>query len=112
MWELSWEILIYLLLMVVGAVLFLNQIKARELANEAAMRLCRQQHVAFLDGTVSFQKLWPRRDKTGRLKLQRYYSFDYLPPVSDDIESARKTGFIVLLGDKIEAAGFAPELMN
>jgi len=112
MWELSWELLIYLLLFVVTAVLFLNQINARELANEAAMRLCRQQQVAFLDGTVSFQKLWPRRNKQGRIQLQRFYAFDYLPPLIDDIESARKTGFIVLLGNKIEAVGFTPEHMN
>ncbi len=112
MWELSWEILLYLLLGLIAAVLFIRQIQARELANEAAMRLCRQQQVAFLDGTVSFQKLWPRRAPNGRIKLQRYYSFDYLPAVSEDIESARKTGFIVLLGDKIESVGFTPEQMN
>jgi len=112
MWELSWELFFYILILFAGGVLFLNQIKAREVANQTAIRLCRQQNVAFLDGTVSFQKLWPRRNRLGRLKLQRYYAFDYLPEISEDIETARKTGFIVLLGDKVEATGFASEVLN
>ena len=112
MWELSWDIFFALRLLFSGGILFLRQIKAREVANEAVKRLCRQQQVAFLDGTVSFQKLWPRRDRDGRMKLQRYYAFDYLPPMIDDIESSRKTGFIVLLGDKVESVGFAPEIVN
>lgn len=112
MWEFTWEMLFSLLLMIAGVALFLKQIEAREVANEAAKRLCRQQQVAFLDGTVSFQKLWPRRAKNGRLLMQRFYAFDYLPPMIDDIESSRKTGFIVLLGDKVESIGFTPEIMN
>lgn len=108
----NWEPLFYLILLIGTALLFLNQIRAREVANEAAKRVCRQQQVEFLDGTVSFQKLWPRRDKMGRMKLQRYYAFDYMPPVIDDIETSRRTGFIVLLGQKLESIGFAPENLN
>jgi len=113
LWEISWNLIFTMIFMVMIAVLFIKQIQAREIANAAAKRLCQQQQVAFLDGTVSFQKIWPRFDKrSGNIKLQRYYAFDYLPSMIDDIISSRKTGFIVMIGDKVESIGFIPEVQN
>ena len=109
MWQSNFQYLVYLLLFAGFAWLWWDQARARVEANRVAMQLCLQQNVQFLDGTVVFQKLWPKRDDKGQMNIQRYYAFDYLPQVSETIEESRKTGFIVLHGPRVIAVGLASD---
>lgn len=112
MWNSNLEYLLYLLLFIALAFLWWDQARTRVYANQVAMQLCKQQNVQFLDGTVVFQKLWPKRNKQGRFSFQRYYAFDYLPEISETIEDSRKSGFIVLHGLKVVAVGLASEIVQ
>jgi hypothetical protein len=109
MWSNNLQYLIYLLIFAGLAFLWWDQARVRVLANQVALQVCNQQGVQFLDGTVVFQKLWPKRDDMGRINFQRYYAFDYLPAVSESVEESRKTGFIVLHGTRVISVGLATD---
>lgn len=78
-------------------------LRARDVANAAAMAACKRIGLQFLDGTAAFANLRFIRDN-GRLRLRRTYVFDY---TSQSIE--RRQGFAILLGMEVEYVGFAPE---
>jgi len=75
---------------------------ARERANAAAGEACERLRLELLDGTVALARLWPRRDDTGRLTLERTYTFEY----TDD-GRRRLRGFVVLLGRRVTSIGLA-----
>lgn len=80
-----------------------DSLRARDVANAAAMAACERIGLQFLDGTAAFSRLrFARVD--GRLRLWRTYVFDY---TSQSIE--RRQGFAILLGMEVEYVGFAPE---
>ena len=79
-----------------------DSLGVREQANKAAMQACEELRLQFLDGTVAFARMWPARGYSGRMTLRRTYVFDY---TTDSV--ARRQGFIVLLGRKVESVGFA-----
>jgi len=109
MWQSNWQYLFILLAFASLAYFWWDQTRCRELANSIAMQICKRQNVQFLDGTVVFQKFWPKRSKAGHLQLQRYYAFDYLPEVSESYQDSRKTGFIVLHGPRLVSVGLASD---
>ncbi len=109
MWNSNLPYLFILLAMAGFATLWWDQARCRVLANTIAQHVCRQKNVQFLDGTVVFQKLWPKRNDEDEIRMQRYYAFDYMPEVSETLEDSRKTGFIVMHGTKLVAVGLAPE---
>ncbi len=96
-----------LLLLIIGiaaiAAFWQSSLGARELANRAAQNACSRQQVQFLDGTVAFARISLTRD-AGRLALRRTYVFDYS---TASIE--RCQGFVMLLGQRVESIGFAPD---
>ena len=112
MWNSNLQYLIYILIFAGFAFLWWDQARVRIEANRIAIQVCRQQNVQFLDGTVVFQKLWPKRDERGHMNMQRYYAFDYMPEVSETVEDSRKTGFIVLHGTRVIAVGLAADQMQ
>ena len=66
------------LLILAGIIWFwLDSIKTKELATQAASKTCQDMQVQFLDQTVSLAKLKPVRNQRGRLILQRVYHFDF-----------------------------------
>lgn len=75
---------------------------ARERANAAAGDACGRLRLELLDGTVSLARIWPRRDDSGRLSLERTYAFEY----TDD-GRRRLQGFVVLLGRRVTSVGLA-----
>ena len=77
---------------------------AREAANRAAMEACAQLRLQFLDGTVAFARARPVRSARGWITLRRTYVFDY---TSDSI--ARRRGFVVLTGPRVDSVGFESE---
>ncbi len=109
MWNSNLPYLFMLIAIAGFALLLWDQARCRVIANNIAQQVCRQNNVQFLDGTVVFQKLWPKRNKEDEIRMQRYYAFDYMPEVSETIEDSRKTGFIVMHGTQLTAVGLAAE---
>jgi hypothetical protein len=75
---------------------------AREQANRAAREACGRLQLVMLDGTVAIARAWPRRDRNGRLRLERTYGFEY----TDD-GHRRLQGFVVVLGTEVVSVGLA-----
>ena len=80
-----------------------DSLRARDIANTAAMAACERIGLQFLDGTAAFVQLRITR-AGGPLRIRRTYVFDY---TSQSIE--RRQGFAILAGNEVEYVGFAPE---
>jgi hypothetical protein len=90
-----------LLLALLGALVWfwLNTIRVREFALDAARDVCRRQDLQLLDATVALQRLTLRR-AAGQLRLERTFRFSY----SDD-GVTRGSGFVITLGNRVEQVG-------
>ncbi len=86
----------------IGYKIWYGALGAREAANRIAREACSRAVVQFLDDTVAFAGFRWRRDRNGRRRLLRTYTFDY---TSDGFE--REQGFIVLSGLRLESVGLA-----
>ena len=81
-----------------------DTMKARETANDAMRAACRRSGYFFLDDTVSLKSVRPMRDRDGRLRLSRMYTFQY-----SDTGHNRRDGSITLLANLVTALTLAPE---
>jgi hypothetical protein len=81
----------------VGLWFWRDSLGAREQARAASSRACRQIGVQLLDDTVALERLWWRRDRDGRLRLERLYLFEFT-----DTGLARRTGSVLLVGWRVE----------
>lgn len=89
---------VFTLLLIAGAVWFwIGSMRAREQTLARARRVCEQMNVQLLDQTVALSRLWVRRDSHGRLRLWRWYSFEFSTSGAD-----RHRGAASLLGDQIQ----------
>jgi hypothetical protein len=86
------------LLVVIAAVawLFLDGLKAREVAIAAARRACEAEDLQFLDETVESSGLKPQRDAAGRVRLRRVHAFEF-----SDSGNNRLKGSVVTLGHEV-----------
>ena len=98
------EIFSLLLLAAIGW-LWLDSLKAREIAVRAARAACAADGLMLLDDTVAIASLKPVRDHDGRVKLQRAYDFEY-----SDTGNNRLTGSVVLLGHRVTTLNVGPDL--
>ena len=87
----------FLLVAGFGLLFWRDSLGAREQARAASSRACRQMGVQLLDDTVALERLWPRRDRDGRLKLERLYVFEFT-----DTGQRRQTGSVLLVGSRVE----------
>ena len=87
-----------LLAFVVYAVYFLNALRVRELALQAARDACVREAVQLLDETVSIRRLSLSRDGEGRWRVWRQYRFEYS---FDGFE--RESGHVIMLGYRLQA---------
>ncbi len=76
--------------------LWLDSLKAREIAVRAARAACTDEQLLLLDETVAIANLKLRRDDDGHVKLQRAYDFEY-----SDTGNNRLAGSVVLLGHRV-----------
>ena len=76
--------------------LWLDSLKAREIAVRAARAGCTADGLMLLDDTVAIAGLKPARDGDGRVKLQRSYNFEY-----SDSGNNRLKGSVILLGHHV-----------
>lgn len=87
----------FLLATGIGLWFWRDSLGAREQARAASARACQQTEVQLLDDTVALERLWPRRDRDGRLKLERLYVFEFT-----DTGLVRRTGSVLLVGWRVE----------
>lgn len=85
--------LIALVLAAAGLWLWMDSIRAREIAVRAAAEACAEEGVQLLDDTVAIRSLRPARDEDGRLCLLRRYDFEF-----SDTGENRRSGWLVLQG--------------
>ena len=85
-----------LLLFAATVWLWLDSLKAREVAVRAARAACVAEALLLLDDTVAIANLKLKRDDDGHVKLQRAYDFEY-----SDTGNNRLNGSIVLLGHRV-----------
>ncbi len=85
-----------LLLFAATVWLWLDSLKAREVAVHAARAACTAEALLLLDDTVAIANVKLKRDDDGRVKLQRAYDFEY-----SDTGNNRLKGGIVLLGHRV-----------
>lgn len=69
--------LMLLAALVIGAALFWRAQRIRETALRVTRRHCEQENVLLLDQTVGLKRLRLRRDGNGRLRLWRFYEFEF-----------------------------------
>ena len=85
-----------IVLIVAGALLWADSLRARERAVQAGRRACERYELQFLDDTVSFARLRLGRDEEGQLKIARTYTFEF-----SDTGNNRRHGAIVMLGGEL-----------
>lgn len=86
--------------------LWLDGIRARDIAVAAARDACVAAGVQFLDETVAIASLKPVRDEEGRLTLRRAYAFEFSTTGEN-----RRPGSIVLLGRTVLVVNVGPRLV-
>ena len=85
-----------LVLIVAGAFLWADSLKARERAVKAGRSACERYQLQFLDETVAFTRLRLARDEEGQVKIKRTYTFEF-----SDTGNNRRHGAIVMLGAEV-----------
>jgi len=85
-----------ILLLAALAWLWLDSLKAREVAVRAAREVCTAEGLMLLDYTVAIASLKLDRDDNGRIQIQRAYDFEF-----SDTGNNRLKGNVVLRGHRI-----------
>jgi hypothetical protein len=101
-----WEA-IAILLIVAGAFLWADSLKARERALKAGRSACERYSLQFLDETVAFARMRLARDDEGQLKIARTYTFEF-----SDTGNNRRHGAIVMLGAEVADMHLEPYRMQ
>jgi hypothetical protein len=94
-------------LIVVGALLWADSLRARERAVRAGRSACERYHLQFLDDTVSFARMRLARDDGGQLTISRTYTFEF-----SDTGNNRRHGAIVMLGGEVADLHMEPYRMQ
>jgi len=81
-----------------------DTMRAREKANDAMRNACARNGYFFLDDTVSLVSVRPQRDRDGRVRLARRYTFQY-----SDTGHNRRNGSITLVATVVTSLSLAPE---
>ena len=101
-----WEALA-LVLIVAGAFLWADSLKARERAVKAGRSACERYQLQFLDETVVFARMRLARDEEGQVKISRTYTFEF-----SDTGNNRRHGAIVMLGSEVADMHLEPYRMQ
>ena len=96
--------IVALLVVAAAGWLVWDTMRARETANAAMREACARNGYFFLDDTVSLVRVRPQRDRDGRVRLARVYTFQY-----SDTGHNRRDGSITLLATRVTSLTLAPE---
>lgn len=93
-----------ILLLLLGGWLWLDMLRAREMAVGLARRACERHGVQFLDQAVALRRLGLRWTREG-VRLRRQYRFEF-----SEEGTGRRNGHLVMLGLQLEQLdlGIAP----
>jgi hypothetical protein len=94
---------IALAVIVAGALLWADSLRARERAVKAGRDACARYGLQLLDETVSFARMRLARDGDGQLKIARTYTFEF-----SDTGNNRRDGAIVMLGGELQDVQLEP----
>ncbi|MDP2795651.1 MAG: DUF3301 domain-containing protein [Sulfurisoma sp.] len=86
---------------------WLDSLKARDAAIQAARQACGAEDMQLLDDTVSIASLKPARDDDGHLMLARVYTFEF-----SDTGDNRRRGSVALLGNDVSLINIGPRLVH
>ena len=86
-------------LIILGLVLWFwfDSLQVRERAKSTCARACRESGVQLLDDTVALERIWFRRGREGRLRLERLYAFEFT-----DNGMMRRSGVVLMLARRVE----------
>ena len=98
MWEVA-----ELVAIVVGILLWVDSLRARERAVQAGRSACERYQLQFLDDTVSFARIRLARNEDGELRIARTYLFEF-----SDTGNNRRHGAIVMLGGELQDLQLEP----
>lgn len=88
---------VFVIVMLLIALWFwIDSMRAREAAVEAARRACAGDEVQFLDETVALAQIWLTRPGGGNLTLARVYTFEF-----SDTGNNRVSGWVQMTGAKL-----------
>jgi len=96
-----------ILLIVLGALLWADSLKARERAVRAGRSACERYQLQFLDDTVAFARVRLARDEDGQVRIKRTYTFEF-----SDTGNNRRHGAIVMLGAEVADMHLEPYRMQ
>ena len=96
-----------LFLIIAGALLWADSLRARERAVSAGRSACERYRLQFLDDTVSFTRIRLARDEDGQVKIRRTYTFEF-----SDTGNNRRHGAIVMLGGDVADMHLEPHRMQ
>jgi hypothetical protein len=96
-----------LLLILAGALLWVDSLRARERAISAGRSACERYALQFLDDTVSFTRIRLARDDGGQVKIKRTYTFEF-----SDTGNNRRHGAITMLGGNVADLHLEPYRMQ
>src|SRR3954469_1973599 len=96
-----------LVLIVLGVLLWVDSLRARERAVHAGRAACQRHDLQFLDETVSFTRIRLGRDDGGQLRIARTYTFEF-----SDTGNNRRHGAIVMLGADVQDLHLEPYRMQ
>jgi hypothetical protein len=96
------ELLVLALLLLAGW-LWVDSMRAREVALDAGRRACEAENVQFLDWTVAVASIRIARAADGRIRLRRVYQFEF-----SDTGDNRLGGSITLLGTQLLSLRLSP----
>ncbi len=82
---------------------WLNALKANEIALASATAHCRAMEVQMLDDYVALNGVWLKRNKVGKIQLQRSFLFEFS---STGLE--RYNGTVFMLGRRVESIHMEP----
>ncbi|MFO7285707.1 MAG: DUF3301 domain-containing protein [Gammaproteobacteria bacterium] len=99
--ELSYSLLVTVVIAAALVGYWYDSIRARETANRIAADACERRSFQFLDGTVALVSLRPRIGRHQGVCFERTYTFDY---TVDGM--LRASGFVILLGQDLQHVGF------
>jgi len=98
MWEAA-----AILVIVAGALLWLDSLRARERAVQAGRSACERYNVQLLDDTVAIARMRLGRDDEGQLKIARTYTFEFT-----ETGNNRRQGAIQMLGHELRDLQLEP----
>ena len=86
-----------ILVILAGAVFWVDSLRARERALAAGRAACRRNGLQLLDETVSGTGLRLARNDAGELRIRRVFAFEF-----SDTGDNRRRGSVVVLGAEVQ----------